>query len=207
MQEKKKTGRGGYREGAGRKPFGEKAFETTIVARINQEEKETYKRLGGVQWLRDTLHEASQDRPKLSNFGFVPVTIRQSANVPMSDYSVQAGFPSPAEDYIDKGIDFNELLIENEPATIVIRTEGESMIDAGISPGDLLVVNRSREPKNQDIVIMQINNEFTVKRYVKENGTLYLKAENTSGQYTNIYPNEDDSWLCFGVVSAIIKQL
>ena len=207
MQEKKKTRRGGYREGAGRKPFGEKAFETTIVARLNQEEKETYKRLGGVQWLRETLFQASPKQPSMSAPGLIPVVVRQSANVPMSDYSVQAGFPSPAEDYIDKGIDFNELLIENEPATIVIRAEGESMIDAGISPGDLLVVNRSREAKNQDIVIMQINNEFTVKRYVRENGTLYLKAENTSGQYTNIYPNEDDSWLCFGVVSAIIKQL
>ena len=207
MQEKKKTGRGGYREGAGRKPFGEKAFETTIVARLSLEEKETYKRLGGVKWLRETLLHASPKQPSMSVPGLIPVVVRQSANVPMSAYSVQAGFPSPADDYIDKGIDFNELLIENEPATIVIRAEGESMIDAGISPGDLLVVNRSREAKNQDIVIMQINNEFTVKRYVKENGTLYLKAENTSGQYSDIYPNEDDSWMCFGVVSSIIKLL
>ena len=80
------------------------------------------------------------------------------------------------------------------------------MIDAGIHPGDLLVVDRSREPKNQDIVIMQINNEFTVKRLIKEKETIYLKAENTSKLYADIYPDECDTWLTFGVVTHVIKS-
>lgn len=119
---------------------------------------------------------------------------------------MQAGFPSPAESYKET-IDFNELLVDNEPATFVLRVSGQSMIDAGLSEDDLIVVDRSRSPKNGDIVVMQIDNDYTVKRFVRTASGFYLKAENSSGQYPDIYPQEGQEWQLFGVVNFVIKSV
>ena len=119
---------------------------------------------------------------------------------------MQAGFPSPAESYRET-LDFNDLLIDNAPATFVLRVSGQSMVDAGLSEDDLIVVDRSRTPKNGDIVVMQIDNEYTVKRFVKTGNGFYLKAENSSGQYPDIYPQEGQEWQLFGVVNFVIKAV
>lgn len=202
----KKNTHGGHRIGAGRKPIQSEAFEKMLNIRVSARQKDTFMELGGAKWLRETLEEKTKEDSPIAVPGLMGVKVQTHASIPYANYSVQAGFPSPAEDYIDKSVDFNELLIANEPATFVLRAAGESMIDAGIHPGDLLVVDRSREPKNQDIVIMQINNEFTVKRLIKEKETIYLKAENTSKLYADIYPDECDTWLTFGVVTHVIKS-
>ena len=181
-------------------------LEKILNIRVSARQKEAFTELGGAKWLRETLEEKTETAIPVTLPGWMGVKAQSRAAVPYANYSVQAGFPSPAEDYIDRSVDFNELLIANEPATFVLRTAGESMIDAGIHPGDLLVVDRSREPKNQDIVIMQINNEFTVKRLIKEKETIYLKAENASKLYADIYPDECDVWLTFGVVTHVIKS-
>ena len=81
------------------------------------------------------------------------------------------------------------------------------MVDAGLSEDDLIVVDRSRTPKNGDIVVMQIDNEYTVKRFVKTGNGFYLKAENSSGQYPDIYPREGQEWQLFGVVNFVIKAV
>ena len=201
----KKTTHGGTRIGAGRKPTEDKAFEKMLNIRVSVRQKEAFNELGGAKWLRETLDE-TRSASEITLPGLMSVKAQSKASIPFANYSVQAGFPSPAEDYIDKSVDFNELLIANEPATFVLRAAGESMIDAGIHPGDLLVVDRSRMPKNQDIVIMQINNEFTVKRLIKEKETIYLKAENASKLYSDIYPDECDVWQTFGVVTHVIKS-
>ena len=201
----KKTTHGGTRIGAGRKPTEDKAFEKMLNIRVSVRQKEAFNELGGAKWLRETLDE-TRSASEITLPGLMGVKAQSKASIPFANYSVQAGFPSPAEDYIDKSVDFNELLIANEPATFVLRAAGESMIDAGIHPGDLLVVDRSRTPKNQDIVIMQINNEFTVKRLIKEKETIYLKAENASKLYSDIYPDECDVWQTFGVVTHVIKS-
>lgn len=201
----KKTTHGGTRIGAGRKPTEDKAFEKMLNIRVSVRQKEAFNELGGAKWLRETLDE-TRSASEITLPGLMGVKVQSKASIPFANYSVQAGFPSPAEDYIDKSVDFNELLIANEPATFVLRAAGESMIDAGIHPGDLLVVDRSRTPKNQDIVIMQINNEFTVKRLIKEKETIYLKAENASKLYSDIYPDECDVWQTFGVVTHVIKS-
>ena len=126
--------------------------------------------------------------------------------MPLFEYSVQAGFPSPAESYKET-IDFNELLVDNDAATFVLRVSGQSMIDAGLSEDDLIVVDRSRNPKNGDIVVMQIDNDYTVKRFVRTPAGFYLKAENSSGQYPDIYPQEGQEWQLFGVVNFVIKSV
>ena len=127
--------------------------------------------------------------------------------VPSGYSAVQAGFPSPAEQYQGESIDFNDLLITNAASTFVLKAKGESMIEAGIDEGDLLVVDRSVTEKPGDIVIMQVNNEFTVKRFMKKRGKIYLHPENSSGLYDDIFPGDGDEWVCFGVVKHVIKSI
>ena len=184
MSEKK---RGGYRPNAGRKPIGEEALSATIIARVTPKQKENFKAFGGGDWLRSalTLPEVSESRD-LPDWVQKVHPIKQ-LSVPVFQYSVQAGFPSPAESYKET-LDFNELLVNNESSTFVLRVSGESMVDAGIFEDDLIVVDRSRTPKNGDIVVMQIDNEYTVKRFMKTSEGFYLKAENSSGLYKDIYP-------------------
>ena len=198
-------GRGGKRDNAGRKPLGDEALSSTIIARVTPEQKETFKANGGGQWLRCALTNLKENRPSIPAWAQAVMPVHH-ATVPLFEYSVQAGFPSPAESYKET-LDFNDLLIENAPATFVLRVSGQSMIDAGMCDGDLMVVDRSRTPKNNDIVVMQIDNDYTVKRFIKTSGGFYLKAENASGLYPDIYPKEGEQWMLFGVVNYVIKPM
>lgn len=124
------------------------------------------------------------------------------AKMPLFQSSVAAGFPSPADDFIDKRLDLNELLIKHPAATFFVRVDGNSMIRAGIRTGDILVVDKSLEPKEQSIVIASIDGEFTVKRIQKKSDDLYLIPENPRFTPTKITKTMDfEVW---GVVSHII---
>ena len=98
--------------------------------------------------------------------------------IPLLNDSVSAGFPSPADDYTEENIDFNEHLISNPFSTFFLRVKGESMINAGIKDKDLIIVDKSLIAKPGDIVIALIDGEFTIKRLSIKNDELYLKAEN-----------------------------
>ena len=198
-------GRGGKRDNAGRKPLGDETLSSTIIARVTPEQKETFKANGGGQWLRCSLTNLKESRQSIPAWAQAVMPVHHAA-VPLFEYSVQAGFPSPAESYKET-LDFNDLLIENAPATFVLRVSGQSMIDAGMCDGDLMVVDRSRTPKNNDIVVTQIDNDYTVKRFIKTSDGFYLKAENSSGLYHDIYPQEGQEWHLFGVVNFVIKAL
>jgi len=119
--------------------------------------------------------------------------------------SVKAGFPSPAADYMEKTIDLNDELIENKDATFYVRVDGESMKDANILDGDVLIVDRSLTAKNKDIVVASLNGEFTVKRFVKEKGHGFLMPENA--QYKPIKITPDDDFTVWGVVTYVIHKL
>jgi DNA polymerase V len=97
---------------------------------------------------------------------------------PMVSSLVQAGFPSPADDYIEASIDLNKHLITHPAATFFVKVEGESMIDAQIMPGDTLIVNRALEPVDGKIVIAVIDGEFTVKRIRRHKKSVWLIADN-----------------------------
>lgn len=97
---------------------------------------------------------------------------------PLLMWRVSAGFPSPAEDYVEGRIDLNRDLIKHPLATFYIKVEGDSMINAGIHPGSLLVVDRAMEVHEGHIVVARINDELCVKRYCVENGLIYLMPEN-----------------------------
>ena len=131
---------------------------------------------------------------------------RTRVEIPLQWSGVSAGFPSSAEDYEEKGLDFNDLLIHNPSSTQIIEARGDSMKNAGIFEGDLLVVDRSMTPRKGDIVIMRIDTRFTVKRLMYDAaGIVYLHPENEA--YEDLYPNEFEEWECYGVVTSSIRRL
>jgi DNA polymerase V len=125
--------------------------------------------------------------------------------VPYALEKISAGFPSPAQDYIDKALDMNEHLIKNETATFLVKVASLSMVNAGIDIDDELIVDRSLDAKHGDIVVALIDNDFTVKRLMIEESRKWLKAENP--EYKNIYLSEGQELIIWGVVTCIIKMI
>lgn len=125
--------------------------------------------------------------------------------LPLAEVSVQAGFPSPAEDYIEDRIDLNEHLIEHPAATYFVRVAGTSMVDAGIHDGDILVVDRALEPIDGKVVVASIDGNLSVKRLKKDDETVYLMAENEEYEDIEVTPhNEFQVW---GVVTHVIHSV
>jgi DNA polymerase V len=118
---------------------------------------------------------------------------------------VSAGFPSPADDYIEKTLDLNELLVQKPAATFFARAQGNSMIGAGIFPNDILVVDRSIEPVSGKVVICAIDGELTVKRLIMDNGQWKLQSENAD--YPDIMIYEEIDMVIWGVVTNVIHSL
>jgi DNA polymerase V len=119
---------------------------------------------------------------------------------------VQAGFPSPAQGYEQKAIDLNTLMVANPPATYFVRAQGDSMLDAGIRDGDMLVVDFSQQSKHNDIVIAKLDDSFTVKRLYKRRNILKLCAENKERNYPAIIPQDGETLEVIGVVRWVIHQ-
>jgi DNA polymerase V len=117
---------------------------------------------------------------------------------PLMIATVSAGFPSPAEGSIDRMLDLNELLIRHPTATFFVRVQGDSMKDAGILDGDLLVVEKGEKPTDQDIVLAIVEGEFTIKRWICSGAKLFLCAENP--QYPDIDLQQCCDWEIWGVV-------
>lgn len=125
--------------------------------------------------------------------------------IPMILEGVSAGFPSPAADFMENSIDLNSALSENPLATFYIRVNGNSMTDAGIHDKDVLVVDRSIEPRNNAIAVCFLDGEFTVKRIQLEKDCLYLMPENQN--YAPIKVTEDNILIIWGIVTYVIKKL
>lgn len=118
---------------------------------------------------------------------------------------IAAGFPSPADDHLDNSIDLNTEIIKDRDATFFGKVRGDSMIEAGIHDGDLLVINKSLEPKNGKIAVCFIDGEFTVKRIKIDNEIIWLVAENKN--YKPIRVTSDNEFLIWGIVTNVIKYL
>ena len=127
-----------------------------------------------------------------------------SLDIPFFDYQVPAGFPSPAQDYIDLDLDLHNYLVKNPSSTFCVRVTGESMRDAGINSGDIMLVDRSLDPKNRSIVLAVVDNEFTVKRVnVSEEG-LFLMPENAD--FNPIKITSEMNFQVWGVITYIIHK-
>jgi len=127
------------------------------------------------------------------------------AAAPLMASAVMAGFPSPAEQYVERPLDLNELLVERPAATYFVRAAGDSMVGAGIRDGDLLVVDRSLEPEDGSTVIACVDGEFTVKTYRRDRDGVRLEAANPA--YAPIRFAGEMELRVFGVVTATVHRL
>lgn len=127
-----------------------------------------------------------------------------SLELPFIDVGISAGFPSPADDFIELSIDLNKQLIKNKDTTFFAKVKGHSMKNAGIFDGDLLIIDKSLEPQNNKIAICQIDGEFTVKRIKIEKGVVWLIAENEEYKPIKVTPEND--FIIWGIVTSSIKS-
>lgn len=130
----------------------------------------------------------------------MPLAPRRS--FPLYSSKVVAGFPSPADDYIETRLDLNEYLVMHREATFFIRVKGDSMRDANIHDGSLLIVDKSLEPKHNSIVVAVVNGELTVKRLYKRRGVVKLLAANEA--YPEIVVDPDGDMTVWGVVKHVV---
>lgn len=189
--------RGGYRPGAGRKPgsndYGESTRAVRVPVSLYPELRQFLERLKALRqqaappdaWLPDP------DRARLA--------------LPLFASRVPAGFPSPADDYVDQRLDLNDHLIDHPAATFFVRVTGDSMTGASIHDGDLLVVDRALEPTTGRIVIAAVNGELTVKRLALREGTAWLVPENPA--YAPLPITEGLDCVIWGVVTRVIHSV
>ena len=126
--------------------------------------------------------------------------------IPFYLHKVGAGFPSPATDYIEDDLDLNTHLISNAPATFIIRVQGKSMKDVGIYDGDLLIVDKSINPKSFSTVIANVNEELVVKTFIKEKEISYLTS-GSKNTIDKINLGENQEVIIWGVVTYVIHKL
>ncbi|MDE2009138.1 MAG: translesion error-prone DNA polymerase V autoproteolytic subunit [Candidatus Omnitrophica bacterium] len=133
------------------------------------------------------------------------VDIALKKSLPLYLSSIKAGFPSPAEDYLDKKLDLNEHLIKHPTSTFFVKVKGDSMVGTGINSGDILIVDRSIEAKSGKVVVVILNGEFTVKRYQKRQDRVFLLAENP--EYGPIEIVDGMDFEIWGVVLHVIHSV
>lgn len=189
---------GGKRSGAGRRPGSNRFGESTTRLRVPN---------SVVPIVNDLLDQVADWRAlKAQDIEALPLSQTLSkASVTLFASSVPAGFPSPADDHIENQLDLNAHFIRNPAATFCVRATGDSMIRAGILPGDILVVDRSREAMHGAIVIAVVDDELTVKRLHKKDGELALYPENPA--YQPIRISNEMELTIWGVVSGVMRKL
>ena len=171
------TNRGGKRLGAGRPAASGKFGETTRAIRVPASKID--------QIMRFVTHSAFK--------------------LPLYGAKVSAGFPSPADDFLESALDLNEYLIKHPSSTFLVRVTGDSMINAGIFPNDILIVDRSLEPLHGKIVVAVVNTELTVKRFYKRGRQIKLLPENN--KYSPIVFNPEDELIIWGVVTNVLHAV
>lgn len=191
----KQSNWGGTRLGAGRKP----ANEPTVTVRVPVSHKETVVAL--VRRLKASPSARVPDWLEI-----LPLAEHTPPQfIPFMSHSVRAGFPSPADDYVEKRIDLNQELIRHREATFFLRVKGHSMVDAGIDDGDELIVDRAIQPEHGRIVVAVVDGELTVKRFHRQGGVVKLVAEST--EFADIEFKDGQEMVIWGVVTKVIKSV
>ena len=137
---------------------------------------------------------------KISSFD-----IKKNVIIPLYDYRVSAGFPSPADDHLEKNLDLNEYLIKNPTSTFFVRVQGDSMVGAGINSNDILIVDRSLEISNGKIIIAVLYGELTVKRLRLSKNEMWLDADNN--KFDPIKVTEEMNFHVWGIATNVIHKL
>jgi len=127
------------------------------------------------------------------------------SKIPFLKFTAHAGFPSPAEDFLEPGLNLNEYLIQNSAATFCVKVKGDSMVGSRITTGDILIVDRSLSPQNQNVILAILNGNFIVKKLLISNNDFYLLSDN---KYANkIKINSEMEFYVWGVVTYVIHKL
>ncbi|RDY57880.1 LexA family protein [Flagellimonas nanhaiensis] len=147
----------------------------------------------------------SKKTPEINSLIFFEPNEDEGQEILLSNNSVSAGFPSPAEDFKQKRISLDRTLIRNKEATFYARVSGQSMVGAGLDDGDLLVIDRSLEGEHGKIAVCFLDGEFTVKRLHIEKGKITLMPENE--KYRPIPVSKDSDLLIWGIVTYVIKAV
>lgn len=134
-------------------------------------------------------------------------SIKQNStpSITFIDAGISAGFPSPAQDFLHEKLSLDDKLVQNKEATFYARVKGNSMINAGLDNGDLLIIDRNIIPANKQIAVCYIDNEFTVKRLCIERKKISLVPENP--EYPIIEITEENELLIWGIVTYVIKKV
>ena len=135
---------------------------------------------------------------------FHAISGQTSFEIPLMNSAVAAGFPSPAEDHLDLPIDLNKYLVKNPAATFYVRVDGDSMDEADIHQGDILIVDRSESHGTGSVVLAVLNGEFTVKKLIKKGNELYLESSNSA--YAPIKIEIEADFKVWGVVTYVIHR-
>ena len=143
--------------------------------------------------------------PHLELVGIAAQSALGREGLPLYLSPVEAGFPSPAEDYIDRKLDLHDYLVHNRSATFFLRAQGASMLGAGIHDGDLLIVDRSVEAAHDRVVITALDGELTVKRLIRRKGRVLLAPENPD--YPEFDITEREYVHIWGVVTYVVHKL
>ena len=141
---------------------------------------------------------------KGKDFSFYTLKQLQLDEIKLSEPMVPAGFPSPADDFVEMELNIHDYIVKNKDATFCVKVEGTSMTKANIHSGDILIVDRSLEPEHHNIVLAVIDGEFTVKRLAVNDGNLYLSPENDN--FAPIKITEEMDFLVWGVITHIIHK-
>lgn len=193
---------GGAREGAGRRLGSGKFCEPTSVLRIPESQAPVIKDFLSA-YRRNNLKNSFD---AVSDFE-LPSVILSSIELPIFSSKVSAGFPSPADDHIEKRLDPNDFLIDQKDATFFVTIQGQSMVDAGLLPGDKAVVDRSKKVNIGDIVLAVVDGEFTIKTLARSHdGNARLLPANSSGAYSPIEIKEGMSFEVWGVVIGSFRR-
>ncbi len=187
---------GGARPGAGRPKGSGKFKEPTKAIRVPE---------GSITYIKEFL----ESYPDVTQIGSTASLKTDSNNVvrleiPLFSSTVAAGYPSPAEDHVEDTLDLNEYMVQRPDHTFMLRVEGESMKNAGIMPGDILVVDRSLKATHKKIVIAAIDGELTVKRLYHRGGLVKLLPENPA--YPEIELDSEADLVIWGVVIGSFRR-
>lgn len=196
------TKRGGKRPTAGRKSGSGKFGEATVALRVPASQGAMIKDFLAV-YQRKRLVADLDVVAELT----LPTTHALPVSLPLYSSKVSAGFPSPAEEHVEKRLNPNDFLIDQLDATFFVTIQGYSMMDVGLLPNDKAVVDRSKIPSVGDIVLAVIDGEFTIKTLSrKKDGSIRLLPANSSGAYKPIEITESTQFEVWGVVTGSFRR-
>lgn len=193
---------GGKRPDAGRKPGTGKFGESTVALRVPASQEPVIKNFLAAYQRK----KISASIDAITEFEF-PVLSPKPISLPLYSSKVSAGFPSPAEEHVEKRLDPSEFLIDQKDATFFVTIQGFSMIDVGLLPGDKAVVDRSKLASVGDIVLAVLDGEFTIKTLArKKDGAPRLLPANSTGAYSPIDITEEMNFEIWGVVTGSFRR-